>query len=95
MDNGSRTAEIIHRPDAVPTWVSQLLEPRATGVGDDGAWRFVLVLVAAPVAVAGALSWLLATWAGSWLAPAAAALLLVAATILTVCAKRAKGGRFS
>jgi len=53
------------------------------------------VLVAAPVAVAGALSWLLATWAGSWLAPAAAALLLVAATILTVCAKRAKGGRFS
>jgi hypothetical protein len=95
MDNDPRTVNIINRSDLLPTFVTYLFEPRATGVRDDGAWKFVLVLLAAPVAVAGALSWLLATWAGSWLAPAAAALLLVAATILTVCAKRAKGGRFS
>ena len=91
MDNGPRTAKSINRSDPVPTWVSHLLEPRAIGVRDDGAWKFVFVLVAAPVAVAGGLSWLLATWAGSWLAPAAAALLLVPVAILTVWAERAKG----
>jgi hypothetical protein len=88
MDNGSHTARIIERSAPVPTWVPHLVEPHATRVGDDGAWKLVLVLVAAPVVVAGGLSWLLATWAGSWLAPAAAALLLVPVT-LTMCAKRA------
>ena len=91
MDNGSRTAKMINRSDLAPIWASHLLEPRATAVSDDGAWKFVFALVAAPVAVAGGLSWLLATWAGSWLAPAAAALLLVPVAILTVSAKQAKG----
>jgi hypothetical protein len=90
MDNDPRTANIIDRSNLVPTFVRHPLEPRATGVRDDGPWRFVLVLLAAPVAVAGGLSWLLATWAGSWLAPAAAALLLVPVTTLTVWAKRAR-----
>src|SRR4051794_17736004 len=94
MDNGPRTATTTDRPDAVSPWVSYLLEPRATGVRDDGAWRFVLALVAAPLAVAGAAGWMLATWAGSWLAPAAAALLMVPVAILTVWTRRAKGWMF-
>ena len=50
-----------------------------------------MALVAAPVAVIGGLSWLLATWAGSWVAPLVATALVVPAAMLTTRANRAKG----
>lgn len=75
-----------------PSWVSHVFEPqRRPAVVGDWAWKLVLALVAVPVAVLGALSWLLATWAGSWIAPLVATALVVPMAILTAWAERAKG----
>ena len=96
MDNRPRAALSTNPPQRTqPAWVTHFFEPesRPAAVGD-GAWKLGLALVAAPVAVVGALSWLLATWAGSWAAPIVAAALLVPVAILTAWTKRARTWMF-
>ena len=96
MDSAPRTALSTNQPQRTrPSWVSHVFEPqRRPAVVGDWAWKLVLALVSVPVAVLGALSWLLATWAGSWLAPLVAAALLVLMAILTAGVERAKGWMF-
>jgi len=73
-------------------WAWSLFEPdRPTAHPDDCAWRLGLALVAAPVVMVGALSWLLATWAGSWFAPLVAGALLVPMVVISAFARRATG----
>ena len=96
MDNGPRAALSTNQPQRTqPAWVADFVEPEGRpAVVGDGAWKLGLALVAAPVAVVGGLSWLLATWAGSWAAPFVAAALAVPVAILTAWTKRARMGMF-
>ena len=96
MDNGVRTAMSTNQPEHTErAWAWSLFEPeRPPAHADDCAWRLGLALVAAPVVMAGALSWLLATWAGSWFAPLVAGALLVPMMVITVWARRATGWVF-
>ena len=92
MDQGPRAALSTNPPQRTqPAWVAHFVEPEGRpAVVGDGAWKLGMALVAAPVAVTGGLSWLLATWAGSWAAPIVAAALLVPVAILTAWTKRAR-----
>ena len=93
MDTGPRAPLSTNQPQRTrPAWVTHSVEPESwPAVVGDGAWKLGMALVAAPVAVIGGLSWLLATWAGSWAAPLVATALVVPAAMLTTRANRAKG----
>ena len=96
MDNGPRTALSTNHPQRTPpAWVTHFLEPESRpAVVGDGAWKLGLAMVAAPVALVGGLAWLLATGAGTWVAPLVAAALAVPVAILTARAKRARTWMF-
>ena len=96
MDNGPRTALSTNHPQRTqPAWVTHFVEPESgPAVVGDGAWKLGLAMVAAPVALVGGLSWLLATWAGSWAPPIVAAALAFPVAILTARAERARTWMF-
>ena len=96
MDNRPRPVGIANRREQPePAWALHVSDPEPAPVDvGDWAWKLGLALVAAPVVVVGGLSWLLATWAGSWFAPLVAATLLVPLVVLTAWAKRATGWVF-
>jgi len=96
MDTGPRAALSTNQPQRTqPAWVTLFFEPESRpAVVGDGAWKLGLALVAAPVALVGGLSWLLATWAGTWVAPFVAAALLAPVAILTAWTKRARTWTF-
>ena len=93
MDNGVRTAMSTTRPEhAERAWAWSLFDPeRPPAHPEDCAWKLGGALVAAPVVMLGGLSWLLATWAGSWFAPLVAGALLVPSVLITAWARRATG----
>ena len=88
--------ENVHRAEQPEARLMGLLfqpERRPTQA-DDAAWKLGFALVAMPIVVAGGLTWLLATWSGTWIAPLVGAGLVLLVAILTASTTRARGGVF-